>query len=71
MVASRVELPRNAAGDEVSNRNTPIADAPADRRPQLGEFVVELGRGHRLLLRLDVRFGHVLGLQALVVESAG
>jgi|SRR6187399_420788 len=55
-----------AAGDQIADRDTAIADAAVDRCTQLGEFEVERGLAYRLLLRGDTRLRDASCLRALV-----
>ena len=48
------------------SEDPPVADAARHRRPQFGEFEIELGGGDGCLARPHRRFGDPLGLGALI-----
>ena len=72
MVAKQRRVAAVAAGHEIADRDTAVADAPVHRRAQLRIFIeVEFGLMNHRLLGGDGRLRHALGLLALIVGLLG
>ncbi len=66
MVASSVVLPPAPPVTRLPGGHAPVADAAGDRRPQLGEFEIELGLAHHRLACRHRSLGIADCLRALV-----